>query len=145
MSKKKTCAVPGCSGIAHDHGNNTPGTYCSKHHKKRSKIYKPLECENKKGFLGFFCTSEIIDKVQIDIDHWDGNRNNNDPDNLKYLCKNCHAYKTALFQDHLNRYPDGGADFKKNDWTLVPILHKVRQSTRTQEEDLFNFLFEIKE
>ena len=36
---------------------------------------------------------------QLDVDHVDGNKANNDPDNLRTLCKNCHAYKTAMKGD----------------------------------------------
>lgn len=146
MSKRKTCAVAGCGKIAHDHGNNTPGTYCSYHHKNRSKIQKPLECDNVKGYLGYFCTSTITDKSQIDTDHWDGDRTNNSPENIKYLCKNCHAYKTVLFKDHLNRYSkEGKTSSKKNDWSLLPVLHKERQQRIKSENDLFTSLFEVGE
>ncbi len=39
------------------------------------------------------------DRIQLDIDHIDGNRQNNSPDNLQTLCANCHRLKTKLNQD----------------------------------------------
>lgn len=132
----------GCGKPAHNHGKNKPGTYCSDHQKIRSKIQKPLKCDNTKGFLGYECTTKIVDQVQIHIDHWDGNRNNNDPENIKYLCACCHAYKTALFRDHLNRY-NGVKVVKKNDWTMLPQLHKERQGKKEEQESIFTSLFEM--
>ena len=40
---------------------------------------------------------------QLDVDHIDGNRHNNNPDNLQTLCANCHRLKT-----HINRDYDSG-------------------------------------
>lgn len=39
------------------------------------------------------------DLVQLDIDHIDANRANNDPSNLQTLCANCHRLKTKTFDD----------------------------------------------
>ena len=39
---------------------------------------------------------------QLDVDHIDGDRWNNDPSNLQTLCANCHRLKT-----HTNRDYDG--------------------------------------
>lgn len=39
---------------------------------------------------------------QLDVDHIDGNHNNNDPTNLQILCANCHRLKTHLSKDHMN-------------------------------------------
>ena len=41
---------------------------------------------------------------QLDVDHIDGDRNNNDPLNLQTLCANCHRAKTHEERDHLNSY-----------------------------------------
>ena len=40
---------------------------------------------------------------QMDIDHVDGNRKNNDPSNLMILCANCHRLKTYLNKDYLTK------------------------------------------
>ena len=36
---------------------------------------------------------------QLDVDHKDGDRWNNDPSNLQTLCANCHRLKTMMAQD----------------------------------------------
>jgi len=36
---------------------------------------------------------------QLDVDHKDGDRWNNDPENLQTLCANCHRLKTHLAGD----------------------------------------------
>lgn len=41
---------------------------------------------------------------QLDVDHIDGNRNNNDPQNLQTLCANCHRMKTWLERGNAKRY-----------------------------------------
>ena len=37
--------------------------------------------------------------AQLHVDHVDGNNSNNDESNLRTLCANCHAYKTAMKAD----------------------------------------------
>ena len=58
-------------------------------------------CENQDARLGVKCTSTIEGRWQLDMDHIDGNNSNNDPDNLQTLCKNCHAKKSRLQNDHV--------------------------------------------
>lgn len=41
---------------------------------------------------------------QMTVDHIDGNKLNNDPDNFQTLCANCHNLKSYLNKDHFNRY-----------------------------------------
>ncbi len=36
---------------------------------------------------------------QLDVDHMDGEKKNNEASNLKTLCANCHRYKTFLSGD----------------------------------------------
>lgn len=55
--------------------------------------HKQETCEE----CGFFAKH----RIQLDVDHVDGDRTNNDPSNLRTLCKNCHAYKTAMKADWL--------------------------------------------
>jgi hypothetical protein len=140
-SNWKKCVILGCGKLAHNHGKNVPGTYCSSHQKIRAKLEKPLVCDNHKGYLGYYCSATIVDQCQIHIDHWDGDRRNNDRENIKYLCANCHSYKTALLKDYLNRY-NNDEDKKKNDWSELPLLHKQRQDEKQMKRDIFSRLFE---
>lgn len=71
--------------------------YCSKCKKNKSLASSYLKkdfCE-KCGFVA-------LHKVQLDIDHIDGNHANNDPSNLQTICANCHRYKTFTEKDHMN-------------------------------------------
>ena len=47
------------------------------------------------------CGFMAIDAAQLDVDHIDGNRNNDKIENLQTLCANCHRLKTVQNQDHL--------------------------------------------
>jgi hypothetical protein len=47
------------------------------------------------------CGFKAIHRVQLDVDHIDGDRTNNDESNLQTLCANCHRLKTHLSEDHL--------------------------------------------
>lgn len=44
--------------------------------------YKLPACE--------LCGFKAVDACQLDVHHLDGNHHNNDPNNLKTLCSNCH-------------------------------------------------------
>ncbi len=97
------CAV--CNtDISHRRGNTK---YCSKkcynkhfdtkfsQQKKIRKfpwiIYKKDKCEH--------CGFIPLHLCQLDVDHIDGNKKNNNIDNLQTLCANCHRLKTQLNRD----------------------------------------------
>jgi 5-methylcytosine-specific restriction endonuclease McrA len=60
---------------------------------------------------------------QLDIDHIDGNHNNNSPDNLQTLCANCHRLKTHLSKDHMNPGEVGGG----GDDAAAPSIGDLRE------------------
>lgn len=45
------------------------------------------------------CQFRPVHSSQLDVDHIDGDRYNNDPANLQTLCANCHRLKTHLSGD----------------------------------------------
>lgn len=53
--------------------------------------YKKDECS--------FCGFVPVHSCQLDVDHIDGNKKNNDVSNLQTLCANCHRLKTQLQKD----------------------------------------------
>lgn len=55
--------------------------------------YKKDKCDQ--------CGFVPLHKCQLDVDHIDGNKKNNEPSNLRTLCANCHRLKTYLEKDHL--------------------------------------------
>lgn len=58
---------------------------------KGYKSFKKDSCEA--------CSFKPVHPCQLDVDHIDGNHNNNDPSNLQTLCANCHRLKTWLNKD----------------------------------------------
>ncbi len=48
------------------------------------------------------CSFVAKHRVQLDVDHVDGNKKNNDLSNLKTLCANCHRLKTLESGDAWN-------------------------------------------
>ncbi|QHZ60024.1 hypothetical protein PJKIFABJ_00088 [Pseudomonas phage PE09] len=62
--------------------------------KDKYKLYKGDSCE--------CCGFVAIHKVQLDVDHIDGNHFNNDPSNLQTLCANCHRLKTFLNGEYMS-------------------------------------------
>lgn len=62
--------------------------------------YRKDYCENTDGRLGFTCTTTIFWNGMLDVDHIDGNSENNDESNLQTLCKCCHSYKGWVNKDY---------------------------------------------
>lgn len=96
--------------------------YCSRTCKQLAKDKRDIENKNKKGlkrmlyFESFLnkkrpyakqkknicekCGFIPMHKCQLDVDHIDGNHNNNAKENLQTLCANCHRLKTFLNKDN---------------------------------------------
>jgi len=71
--------------------------YRNKFHRYRK--HRKEFCENKDSRLGFKCTTTIVWKGMLDVDHVNGDPKDNRPENLQTLCKCCHSYKTMVFGD----------------------------------------------
>ena len=65
-----------------------------------SRKYKKEYCENIDGRLGFICTTTILIKSTLHVDHVDGNPHNNTQSNCQTLCASCHAHKTKTNGDN---------------------------------------------
>lgn len=46
---------------------------------------------NKCSLCGWCKTNPVTNNVPIELDHIDGNHKNNDPENVRLLCPNCHS------------------------------------------------------
>lgn len=67
--------------------------------KDRDKPYYQAILRKKKNMECEKCGFKAVDRCQLDIDHIDGNHDNNDPTNHQVLCANCHRLKTKLSKD----------------------------------------------
>lgn len=66
-------------------------------------------CENRDARLGFVCGDPGT--PSLTLDHWDGNKHNNNQENLVVLCANCHNEKSKQFKDTLMRYKNVNTKF----------------------------------
>jgi hypothetical protein len=60
--------------------------------------YRSRQFKNKKDYCES-CGFIAEHRSQLDVDHIDGNHNNNDMTNLQTLCANCHRLKTQNNKD----------------------------------------------
>ena len=119
------CALPSCTTPVRYHTkyikeDGTPGahwkTFCEYHRtvgRAEQDTFKNSRggCENRDARLGSPCGDPGT--KSLTIDHWDGDKHNNDQDNLVVLCANCHQQKTKLFSDHLKKYENVNPNFDK--------------------------------
>lgn len=110
------CFNANCSNPADNAGNGRWHKYCSLHHRMKYNMkngkwlnHRKDFCENVDGRLGFTCTSTILISEQLEVDHKDGDKANNTPENLQTLCACCHRVKTYNDRKNYN------LRFKSND------------------------------
>ena len=68
--------------------------------------------KNKHNTICFLCEKQLETPyktkggdnftIHYEVDHWDDNRGNNNSDNLRLLCPNCHVHKTKMRQSDPN-------------------------------------------
>ena len=68
---------------------------CHSCYKKPYTRYKKSTCE--------VCGFIPVHRVQLDVDHINGDRSDNKESNLQTLCANCHRLKTYLNSDWENK------------------------------------------
>ena len=90
---KKFCC-PTCRKLYGKKYKNHSWGNVKEQRKRANKKARPYT-EHKSTFCNH-CGFVALHSCQLDVDHIDGNHNNNDVDNLQTLCANCHRLKTAL-------------------------------------------------
>ena len=87
-----------CERPVQSKGHGRWGKRCSTCHRARYdmrgtgyRLFKKDYCE--------LCGFIPVNDVQLDVDHIDGNKQNDNPTNLQTLCANCHRLKTFLNAD----------------------------------------------
>jgi hypothetical protein len=97
----RICAHEGCGNTSKKLKKSKLGfmryrKYCNKHYAqhyaKKYRLFKKDICEK--------CAFVASHPCQLDVDHIDGNRNNNAIFNLQTLCANCHRLKTHINKEY---------------------------------------------
>jgi HNH endonuclease len=89
--KCKTCVTRYNRGMYYKHVDKRRQYLRDYGHRTRNSRFKKNTCE--------MCGFIPLDLCQLDVDHKDGNRNNNSLENLQTLCANCHRLKTKTSRD----------------------------------------------
>lgn len=122
MKKQESIFIQGICTVCHKNkqtgkGNGTYRSMCSSCHIKKyatrieyQKVKNKIKTAKKaRPYLIFkkdvceCCGFKPTHLCQLDVDHIDGNHNNNALENLQTLCANCHRLKTFLNRDWEDR------------------------------------------
>jgi hypothetical protein len=102
------CSFPGCNNTVGQHNSksNKNKQVCAEHRGKRKHEVDRWKmsqgCANRDGKYDFQCVStDVINPVQLDINHIDGNNDNRDESNIECLCAMCHRLVTILENHHI--------------------------------------------
>lgn len=95
-----------CKQTSRGKGNYRP--VCSGCHKERTKGVRHDKLKTKpyivhKKDICELCGFVPVHSCQLDVDHIDGNHDNNDISNLQTLCANCHRLKTYINKDWIQK------------------------------------------
>lgn len=74
---------------------------CNPCHK--SRYFEKLKYKSAKSDTCNECGFKAVHSCQLDVDHIDGDKTNNEADNLQTLCANCHRLKTLTNGDFAGR------------------------------------------
>lgn len=120
-ARKHRCATTGCNKFLTAYQGPGSETLCRDHqlglsdyggmgklqkehsHSRKDRCegcgYAPAEDPRVTAIQDLKIRNQAI-RALLDVDHMDGNHGNNDPANLRTLCKICHGIKTIVNQDH---------------------------------------------
>ena len=100
IKRTALCSICGPTKIKlRDSKNPLSSRYRCKTVYKRNVINSQYPYAKHKGSICQGCGFTPEHMSQLDVDHIDGDRWNNNPSNLQTLCANCHRLKTYLNGD----------------------------------------------
>tara|TARA_B100000212_G_scaffold59514_1_gene40061 strand:- start:209 stop:571 length:363 start_codon:yes stop_codon:yes gene_type:complete len=103
------CTIPGCGKLQQNKGKTKTGyqawgKYCQKHNEEKHNYGNGRYTRHKKTWCQLCGKPDNpIGPSCLQVDHIDGNRNNNAAHNLQTLCYECHKLKTANNKDYLRK------------------------------------------
>ena len=94
------CKCGNLRKVKYENGKMFIGRYCNACYRAKSNhSNSDLSYRQHKKDYCELCGFIAVHSSQLDVDHIDGKRDNNDPINLQTLCANCHRLKTWQNKD----------------------------------------------